>query len=461
MRRLFYLLILILTACGPATIVPITTPTMTVIPSSPSLTATLQPPRPICPSAGNPSDPVAPSSMSLDWIYGTILDYLNQGGSPEKLTSELAYLKYDLPNSNTKMSFAINMNRLDINNDGVDELVFSSGALLFDNPGSDGVDSGLWVFQCQDGKYKNIYQDEILNSYEGNPRLVAVADLFGNKQKEIVIRSTWSGDGCLQYFKIIGWKNNSPIDHFVPISFPCGTEFAVGGQDINGNKEILFHGWSDIRYDSMGGVSREFVDTYELNYQAYIPTYILVSHYYLPSPYRIGALYEAQEALNTGDFDLAIQLYDKAAHDEKLQDINSFCFSHQTGFVCAFGYPPKNLGAVDHPKEYLTAFALFRLTLLYLRSGNEPKVQSTLNELDINYPAGSFGSEFADAAHLLNDQFETGKGLALACNAVASLIENKYPLLEWHFDWSMWTIFDYTNETFCPYSADVNGLWGK
>jgi hypothetical protein len=64
-------------------------------------------------------------------------------------------------------------------------------------------------------------------------------------------------------------------------TFPCGTKFAVGSSDENGNKEILFTGQSDLPSDAVAGIQRRFVDTYVLKDNQ---SYQLKSHSYLSSP---------------------------------------------------------------------------------------------------------------------------------------------------------------------------------
>ncbi len=81
------------------------------------------------------------------------------------MVDELTPPKYD--------SLHLKVHRVDINNDGVDELIFSSDVFLTTSSNSDGVDSGLWVFQCKNGFYQISYKKELLGEYEGNPRLVA------------------------------------------------------------------------------------------------------------------------------------------------------------------------------------------------------------------------------------------------------------------------------------------------
>ena len=341
------------------------------------------------------------------------------------------------------------MDKVDINSDGVDELIFSSGVFSTAISHSDGVDSGLWVFKCENGNYKTSYEIELIGDYSGNPRLVAAVDLNNDNTKEIVIRSTWHGSGCLQFFNIVSWGKDNlyPAQLFSSDKYlPCDTEFAIGNKDSNGNNEILFKGKSDIRYDSVAYIQRDFVDTYKLGNQVYIPK----SHEYLPSPYRVYAIYDAQQALNKGDIHEAIQFYNQAAHDETLQDIDSLVFS-PNWYIEKW---PQDLPTQDHSKEYVSAFSLFRLIVLYFETHEESKAMSALKELETSFPNGKFGVEFINAAQLYVEQRKDGNKPFESCQAVSAMVENKYPYLDWHFQWSTWTSFDYTNQTLCPYSSE-------
>jgi len=64
------------------------------------------------------------------------------------------------------------------------------------------------------------------------------------------------------------------------------------------------------------------------------------------------------------------------------------------------------------------------------------------------------GAEFTEAAELFIEQFKDRKDPFLSCKVVSSMFEDKYPFLNWHFQWSTWTVFEYTNSTLCPYLSD-------
>jgi len=439
MRKLFVLIILILAACGPTVLVPIATPTLNLIPSP---IPGISPGSNLCVTPRDLGAPVTPSSpKTVGTMKSIILNYLNQGGNPEKLVSELTAPTYG--------SLKLKLTRIDFNHDGVDELAFSFAPNGTSAVGA--LTSVFWIFQCRGGEYVSVFTTlEGGNIVDGDPAVIDVEDLKGDKQKEAVVQSSQIlKSECRETFDIFASKKDDITDYLGPlINFPCGTKFSVGDSDQNGNKDILFTGQSDLPSDAVAGIQRQFVDTYVLKDNQ---SYKLKSHGYLPSPYRVHVIYDAQQALDEGDLDQALQLYTQAANDEALQDINSFCVVPGT-YACTSAVSPQKTGTVDHPREYLSAFALFRLTLLYLQNGDAQAFASTLNELDKNYPAGEYGYEFVSAAHLLKKQVKAGKSLASSCNVVTSMIEKYYPFLYLHFEWSTPSrAFYYTNDTFCSF----------
>lgn len=424
-------LLILLTGC--ASLAPTIKPAATAT-ATPAITPSPLSP---CPQAGKPEFPDAPSAMSIAWMKQTINDYLNQGGDPENLP-----IKFTGPAFNNPQ---VKMKRVDVNNDGIDELVFSSGVIRTEKDTS-GVDSGLWIFQCKVGKYVVAHQVEFLDEYSGNPRLVAAKDLNNDNRIEIVIQHSWHGSGCLEQFQIVSWERNNPSPttrFFDDEHFPCDTLFSVGTPDANGNLQVLFKGKTDIRYDSVGGKQRRFVDTYILTGK----TYTLKSHEYLPSPYRVYAIYDAQQALDQGNIVQAIQHYEQAAHNDKLDDFDSFPF-RPNWYVEKW---PENLSKQDHPREYVSSFSLFRLVVLYLYTHQEEKATLALEDLKTNYPAGKPGTEFTEAAQLFTEQYQAHqKNIPLACSAISTMIKSKHPTLDWHFEWTTWAPFRYSNQDFCP-----------
>ena len=288
MRRLFVLLILFSTACGPAVLVPIDTPTstptstLTPTPTS-TLTPTLNPIPTIkllftCPTPRDLEAPVAPPGLRTTGLLESILLYsLNLGANPEKLVNELNTPAYDNPK--------LKLIKIDFNNDGVDELAISSGpSLLNGTPFVNGLVSAFWIFQCRNGKYDiQVTMLERENIVDGSPAVVDVEDLKGDKQKEVVVQSSQIlVSECREVFGIFGWKENVITAYMdQTTTFPCGTKFAVGSSDENGNKEILFTGQSDLPSDAVAGIQRRFVDTYVLKDNQ---SYQLKSHSYLSSP---------------------------------------------------------------------------------------------------------------------------------------------------------------------------------
>jgi hypothetical protein len=167
-------------------------------------------------------------------------------------------------------------------------------------------------------------------------------------------------------------------------------------------------------------------------------TYLLASEQYEPSPYRIYVLVDAEKALKLQDYGLAKSLYRKAIDDETLLDLAPY------GYLAGF------IEGETYPKEYVTAFALFRLVTVQAEiriTGNT--TNKTLVELNQKFPEGKPGYEFSEAANLFVKKIKEGKSVSVACSYVSVFIDEKYHYLQSNFDWSLALTYD--NGTLCPY----------
>ena len=231
-----------------------------------------------CPPPRDLSAPVAPPGLRTTGEIESILLYsLNLGASPEQLVSELNTPAYDNPN--------LKLTRIDFNNDGVEELAISSGpSLLNGTPFISGPVSVFWVFECRNESYQiEATVLEARNTLDGDPEIVYIGDLKGNKQKEVVVQSSvFLGSQCRKIFDILAWKVDTITSYLdARTTFPCGTKFSVGRPDENGNKEILFTGPVDVPpYIAAMGIHLEFADIYALKDDQ---SYILRWHGYLLS----------------------------------------------------------------------------------------------------------------------------------------------------------------------------------
>lgn len=381
-----------------------------------------------CPKAGTPSDVNLPENLNDDSvgeaIYKFIFKYLNEGGNPQNLPEAL------ISKMPAKFELRLQITPLDMNGDNIDELLIS----IRHNPNS----SYSLIFHCSSGYY--------LEAGGFGSEILSIEDLNGDKNPEIVFRSYWHGSGCLEYFTVAGWSKTGDggraIDYFFRPdtpemrAFPCGTELHIQDLDNDGQKELTFTGVDNIWHTGLPG--REFSYLYEVSD---MQSYLKVSEKYINPASRAYVLADAQKALDESlglhDTD-TIELYEKAANDETLQDYPSLGYKEKDG--------------QPHAKEYTTAFALFRLVTIYGggRFGvDQPETTSTIEVLNKRFPSGVPGSEFVDIAKLFISEREAGKIPSIACSVVSLYIEQKYPNLEQEFIWP--GVLYYDNGTICPY----------
>lgn len=407
-------------------------PTITARPprSTPPLIATAS--RSECPTAKTPfEDTNLIVDQNGESIRMTILRYLNQGADPQAVSNAI------ISQAPTEMKLALEVIPLDLNGDGLDELVAKVQYALDDYPYGN---SFISIFICYAGHYReagHFASDEILS----------IEDLNGDDNPEIVTHWSWFGSGCLEFYSIVGWggdqSDGKAIDYLDPKrlhqeAFPCRTELNISDSDQDGQKELIFTGSENIRHSIVP--DRGFIYSYEV---IDMQTYLRVSEEYTPSPSRVHVLAEAEQALSEspyGPFTHAIELYQKAANDEKLEDYPSS--------VYYYTFQNKE----SHSKEYTTAFSLFRLVTIFggtSLSADELKTAETRQILRERYKEEEPGSEFIVLANLFVSEIEAGKSVSIACSVVSLHIEHEYPDLEKEFNWS--PVLFYDNGTICPY----------
>ncbi len=455
-HRLFYYLsfVLFLVACRVTDPVEVTgvvtkvaaadtsTPTLTSTPTpSPTRTLTLTPtatttpfptatPRPIptstptatpnfnCPEPGT----VAPFSQpqNIPELREALLLYLNAGGQWDDLMSLLENWRFE------HEIVPINMNGDDV----WETVVHVNVANNYEN------DIATWVFHCRDNQYQAIFQ--IWWGMYRFHRYSFVDDLNNDGNFEIVMIGGFAGSACDLEPTLLGWEGNVVVDYSpLEIDLGCSLEDRVTLEDLDGDgvKELIVAGVTVLHMEM--APLRGITQTFALQEQVYT----LISTVYGPSNLRIHILDDAQRAFDAQNFILAIELYDRVAHDDTLTDVSSYNFPDRF-------FPDDPSLPHDSPNEYQRAFALFRLASIYQVVGDVAGVEMTLAELDNTFSEGTVGGEFTVLAHLLIDQLNNNESPVLACSVVTSFIEENYPDLDRHFWWGV-GIATYDAETFC------------
>jgi hypothetical protein len=143
-----------------------------------TLTSTPQP-KIICPVLN--SKTTISGGKTYYEIEQAILDYLNQGGSPERLPIEIKKLQQ------TSIVDPSQVFTTDTNGDGIKEIVL---ALNFGPPVSGDYMGDVHIYSCVDGKYNDATMVEGI--FAETLKILAVENLLGSDTPDILIFRRWA-----------------------------------------------------------------------------------------------------------------------------------------------------------------------------------------------------------------------------------------------------------------------------
>ena len=379
-------------------------PTETLLPSPTSTSM------PVCPAINPEVDLVLPTSDGL--IDDNVLAYLNAGGDPEQIASFL------VSNNLTTLDVSVT----DLNGDNLNEVVVA-GALPLEFGSTN--EGWIYIFTCETSSYE-LDGRFMLGKISGVAPIRTEKLLAGHPQQIIV--ESW---------RLIGWASD-----ILAIGFMDGKwqvlfqdseilpRLVIFDQDNDGNKEISLISQTTATQ----GPQRKMISNYKWDGKEYV----WVSSQLMPGRTRVEYLNDAQRALDQGDIPLAIEYYSRAAYDDTLQDFASRgeWFEKETHLAGA----------------YQISFALFRLSALWLSTGDDETAQSILDDLTEQFPKSKPGHEFAEAASVFHDQMSQGATAKQACAKVATFFTQNYSDLNIHIgDWGVSVVgYDQLIEL-CPF----------
>ena len=390
---------------------PTPTPTATSSPTPPTA-----PPDPSCPEPGS-ADPFTYPANTTE-LQASILAYLNAGGQWEDL-----FALFD------ELEIEHDWVQADMNGDGVMETIIN---MMIENEADRNFI--VSIYQCQAAQYSHLFSlDFGLYHFHWN---TIIDDVNSDGNQDVILVDGFFGSACSLEPVVLSWQNDDVIEYSPPydqLFIGCGDNQVIL-QDIDRDdlKEMILTGFTVAHLDY--APPREFTQTLKLLNNRYET----IQFEYAPVDIRVHLLTDAQDALDAGDLIQAIEYYDQAAHDDALEDIESYTFRTILDET-----------AIDFPREYQQSFALFRLATIQFVLGNESEQIKTLAELKNNYPEGQPGHEFAIITEALLNLLTTEQDLNKTCQEITNLIQSDYPKLGAHFYWGGGAAF-YQNETFCP-----------
>ncbi len=336
-----------------------------------------------CPTPGNSL--LAPSLADSARVPQELNAYLNSGGTAEGLNA-IIQDKHLAPMTGPS---AIS---LDLNDDGWLDM-----AVALADPGPKRVQppGPLYVFSCTGSGYQLAFSLGAAPEHSA-PELIAGQDLNGDHADDLLFGLPNCGAStCFAQIRFLTWLDGQP-------------QVRVRGQ----SDDLPF---PDIQIEpsSQGGLPRIAVTGTALGsvgagpyrqrtrYWTWDPsaeTFAVSGEVEHPARYRIHVLNDAQQASAQGDFATAAQLYARVIHDNNLQ---------------AWMDPQTE-------RANLSAFAQFRLVVVYLKSGQEDSARSAFDQLQSNYPQSATGHSYAEMGTTFWQSYQAGSDLSTACRAASS-----------------------------------------
>jgi hypothetical protein len=344
------------------------------------------------------------------------------------------------------------------------------------------------VFACDDNDYKTILDySTIFNGGLSGPDIYAVQDMNLNGIPDVVLvySATSGGNTVVDILEWDGGQFNSLIqanhgeDSSVTSSIARalywyssssfhnwsetdagnlpvmegGADVVIKDVDKNGTKELILTdngpGHADTLYAFGPWRGKQVIFKWDGIHYLYSSLEID------PPVYRFQAIQDADRLFLLGEYDKALKLYQDVISNGKLEwwSHEKMVFIRDSYFAKAGGeatpIPPQ---ANNDEYAYLAAYARYRVVLYYLLRGEISDATTVYTSLLDNFPAGTAGSQFADVASLLWDEYQKTNSLGQACLPVINYVTSHPEILsplgnEEHGDQS----HVYIAEDLCPF----------
>jgi hypothetical protein len=385
---------------------------------------------------------LAGSGNANEKFTKSVLDFLNSGGTLESISP--AFNKFYGKQINSLFKIQ------DVTGDSVPELIFPFG---------------IWmdVFGCMDGKY------ELLSSasYESNLAgvdIIEITDINRDGLEEIIVYF----NGCLgnrcPIIRVYEW-NGEEFQDLIANPFtrdgcsnPLVAPFEVNIQDIDNNdtKEIILSNtrnpWPDNDFPY-----RKETRTCMWNGQ----NIVVYKSEFDPPHYRFQAVQDGDRATVVGDYEKALDYYQQAINDKRLQWFSQDRKWHDFWIYRSKVFPSSNEpiptaspDMIEDPNEYpiLAAYAYYRILLINILQNDMAKAESTLTTLQTNFPTESPGNYFTQAASIFWREYQLSMDVQSSCNKVVEYAQGNEVPAEYLGDWDHGVhSLRYTAHSICPF----------
>lgn len=343
--------------------------------------------------------PIPDIDMRAD-LENDLLDYLNNGGSPEYLQKTL-------------QDYGINVEINDFTNDGVNEISISSKYPIIS------IYSSAYIFGCKNKKYIVLLT---INNKDPMPRLMSDADMNLDGMPELPYEIIgWGANDFMGYYSIYEWDGEKFRNIISPEEI-SNKKVASGGSkqqawmfnsdskisdiDGNGTLELILYGGNDQGLSACDfGPVRNETDVWMWNGS----WFSLASMILDPPEYRFQVVFDGDEASLASEYTKAEKIYWQAIQDNGLLGIEKF-FGESS--FC-------DRGIVADPAERpnLSAYSLYRILLIKLLQQDE-QAESIYLSIQEEYPIDSYGHPFAILADIVWKEIIEKNNINNACELV-------------------------------------------
>jgi hypothetical protein len=341
--------------------------------------------------------------FSLGSDDSVFLDYLNNFGVD-------AFLQADENIRDEHITHPHVILYRDLTNDGVPEIVVSS--------------TRLFIFGCQDGKYQTLLETD-QNAWGTQQKIVAINDLNQNGIPELLVL-IGTGTQADDYYQLFEWGNgkfNSLFSFIDPLTGEeddtlwvlAGGTFAFWDVDHDGMIEIVLNNGVFLTADYNGSAPyRRITEQFKWNGQ----NFFLSKKFFDPPYYRFQAVEDADYAVLAKSYDQALNLYQQVIFNDKLEWWTEYRREYILwGIMGWIKTPPVPTPPVPDPNEYLylSAYARFRIMIMYLIRGYDSDARVVYQTLLKKFLDGSPGSIYAQMAQAFWEDFQISHSPGDAC----------------------------------------------
>jgi hypothetical protein len=371
-----------------------------------------------CPKPGSPTAQFVPDGLD-DTFEQQILDFLNAGGSPERLASAIRALAIPFRSYQKEyLEVTFNLIQQDLTGDGIQELILSSGFTgFYQGESVEAAIHGL-ALACRGGSYQRI-------RFFRFAEVLRTGDLTGDGLPELLVQQERSAvDGWLYVYQ---WQGDDlhqlTVDRTERFGDRVGVwiepEWAVPLQglelrdaDRDGKLEVLFnrpaYPLSETRL-ARSGPRRDRREVWGWN-----GTSIGLERWeHSPPQYRFQAVQDGDDLTRFGDLDRALTSYRRAIGEDRLKPFQ--LFRTPASILRRYGAPAPASDPTE--RQRLAAYARFRLVLIHLLQGDDEEAETELRSLQEAHPEGDPGQAFSEMAQAFWDAYVSEREIESGCEA--------------------------------------------